>query len=219
MEAKREVFQAEEVQKLKMEVGCGTVYVKESADSNQIEVEVMEDDEIGTYSSSLENGKLKIRFKVKQKKLHMNECKTVITVTVPAGKVFEKVKAEIGAGVFDTQGAELHSDRIKFEVGAGNAKIGSIKAQSFTAECGAGELSVAKAVLSDADISCGVGKCEINLEGKSTDYNFDLSYGIGKIYINDEKMSRRDGSRQAAGEAAGTIHMACGVGTIRLNIA
>ncbi len=218
METKREVFQADEVQKLKLEVGCGTVYVKESTDSNQIQVDVLED-ETGTYSSSLENGKLKIRFKMKQKKLHMNECKTVITVTVPAGKVFEKVKAEIGAGMFDTQKAELHSDRIKFEVGAGNAKIGSIKAQTFTAECGAGQLDVAKAVANDMDISCGVGKCEINVEGKSTDYNFDLNYGIGKIYINDEKLSRKDGNRQAAGIAAGTIHVSCGVGTIRLNIA
>lgn len=218
MEAKKEVFQAEEVAKLKIQVDCGTLYVKECPDSSQIEVEVSED-EIGEYSSSLEDGKLKIRYRIKKKNLHMEDCKTVITVTLPAGKLFEKIKAEIGAGVLDTQEAELLCDRAKIEVGAGKAKIGSVKTRTLVAECGAGELNVARAALNDADISCGVGKCEINLEGKSTDYHFDLNYGIGKIYVNGEKLSRKDGNRQAAGIAAGTIHVSCGVGTIRLNIA
>lgn len=226
-----------EVKKIHLDIDCGELTVKELANLEQIEVEA-EVGENGTYSAELNGGgKLHIRYKQKNKLIRMKECEVKIVLYLPVGAQFEKFKVEVGAGKVNMREAVVSCGKLKLDIGAGSLSAGSIKAEEslsadvgagsaelahvetgkLVVDCGVGDFTMTGDVRGNLDLECGVGNCTVNLEGSGADYDYDLSCGIGKIFINGQQAARKEGKTRTAGTAIGTIRLNCGVGKINLN--
>ncbi|MGN0352352.1 MAG: DUF4097 family beta strand repeat-containing protein [Roseburia sp.] len=232
----RDEFKAEEVQKLKAKLDCANLVMKE-ADTDSIIVEAEGIDDI-QYSCNLEEGKLKVKEKIKRKLIHVNKnTPCSIVITIPAEKQFEKVGITVGAGNADLMGAKIAAKIVEAESGAGNIVMNEVEAlEECNIEAGAGNVRMERAHTENMKISCGVGKFEMNgkveknleaecgvgditiqLEGKEEDYNFETSCGIGTIRVNGSTTgSFGSGTSRRNAEAAGTIRLNCGVGKIDL---
>lgn len=240
MEVRQEQFAAEGVTQLKMEIDCADIAL-ETADAEAPIGVTVELDPDADYSSSVNGGTLAIRYRYRgaRKHIHM-ENPPHITLILPEKKKFEEIVLKLGAGSADMGEVELCSSRIKFEtgagriktgglyadesvgmeVGAGDMELGKVRTPKVKAECGVGNFSMNGKIEQELVIECGVGKCDISLEGHETDYNYEVSCGLGKVRVNGNSMNGIAGRKlQNHTDAAGNIRISCGLGKVTLNIA
>lgn len=159
-----------------------------------------------------------------------------VTVTIPEGFAAEEFDIEFGAGelVADSISAGTMNvsmgagemtlknitvkDHSSFTVGAGAIRINRLSAKDVTLECGAGQISVAGAILGNSYIDCGVGEISLDLEGEEEDYNYIVDCGIGSVKINDRKWDFTTHKSIYHDNTIGTFELDCGVGSISLRI-
>ncbi|MEG0614664.1 MAG: DUF4097 family beta strand repeat-containing protein [Oscillospiraceae bacterium] len=114
---------------------------------------------------------------------------------------------DISAGAGDVILGEISATSSKFNLGLGNFTINSI-----TSECavtnldfqgglggneftnasltnskfslGAGDFLLSGKVDGDIDVECGMGECEINLQGNEDDFSYNINGGMGEMTLN-----------------------------------
>lgn len=240
MEEKREQFAAEEVKKLELDIDCAEIEIAMEEGTEQIQVAVELEPE-AEYRSDISGGRLRLSYKLRHRRKHIHTGMETprIKLTLPKDQSFEELILEVGAGSADLRRAEIRCDKVNFETGAGTIKAGFLEAKESArlevgagkmelldlqtknakVECGVGAFSMNGKVETDLKVECGVGECEINLAGRETDYNYNVSCGIGKVRVNGTNLSGVGGKhRQENPDAAGRIDVSCGLGRVVLQI-
>ena len=114
---------------------------------------------------------------------------------------FDEVEIEVGAGVMEAY--KFNAKEIKADVGAGILSLYQSEAKELSVEIGAGEFSALDVDAREADLTVGLGNCSYQgsifesleaecdmgnmdflLKGKESDYNYDVSCGMGSIKLN-----------------------------------
>ena len=141
----------------------------------------------------------------------------VIELYVPEQMHAEKLSIKVGAGECAVSVPGFTIDKMHLEVGAGKMKLTQISAEILTINCGVGECKYEGSVSRDVKADCGVGEVSVKLAGKETDYNYEVSCGIGKIKVNDSGYGSFAASKCVHHEQAkGTMKLECGVGKIKI---
>lgn len=221
MEQKRESISADIVNAVSLDIDCADVVVKMGTMQEIIvEAEVDVDAE---YVSEISGDKLYIRYQWKHgEKYIIKDADTAhITVTLPREKKLTAFELKLGAGRASLQETELDCGRIGVETGAGKIRAGKVNADEYIdVEIGAGSVEVALLQTQALKVECGVGQCDIDLQGRETDYNYDISCGIGKVSLNGNRMSGIGSTHTRNNSGAfGNIKVSCGLGKVNIKIA
>lgn len=240
MEQKRESISADIVNAVSLDIDCADVVVKMGTMQEIIvEAEVDVDAE---YVSEISGDKLCIRYQWKHgEKYIIKDADTAhITVTLPREKKLTAFELKLGAGRASLQETELDCGRIgvetgagkiragkvnadeyiDVEIGAGSVELASVQARALKVECGVGGFGMHGMVQNGLTVDCGVGHCDIDLQGRETDYNYDISCGIGKVSLNGNRMSGIGSTHTRNNSGAlGNIKVSCGLGKVNIKTA
>lgn len=155
-----------------------------------------------------------------------------LVIYVREGVKFDEVELIIGAGKLDAE--KLVTSDLKLDLGAGKAAINELIAtkkadieggagmvkisdgelHNLDLEIGAGKAEVRAKVTGSARVSSGVGKTDLTLVGRESDYKLAIDKGIGQVTLNGMGLS--DG--QIVGDGATRIDVKSGVGAMEIKI-
>ncbi len=155
-----------------------------------------------------------------------------ITVYIPTDFIAEEAKIDIGAGNVSIEGLKagylyinagagningdvLTAKDVKIDGGVGNLDLDQVDFADADIDCGVGNLNIEGKLLGKTRIDCGVGEVELNLNGNTKDYGFDVDSGIGSVRLNGEKLTK---SEQYNRGANNIIKVDGGIGNVRINI-
>lgn len=113
---------------------------------------------------------------------------------------------------------EMLLDKLKLDIGAGEAKLENISARRVSADVGAGQLYFSGEVLSEVEVECGAGEAVLELEGNSGDYNYRLECIMGEIEFNGKSCGGVGVDQIIDNGAERQVSLECGMGRIELNI-
>lgn len=239
MEQKRKAIAADAINNIFMDVDCANIVVRmEDVAEVIVEAEVEPDAE---YISEVSGDKLCVRYQWRKSERHIikNTDTAHMVVTLPRGKKLNEFEVKLGAGSASLQETELCCGRIRMETGAGKIKVGkmtadervdveigagavelaSVQTQALNVACGVGQFGMHGRVPEGLTVDCGVGHCDIDLEGKETDYNYDISCGIGKVSVNGNRMSGIGSAHTKENpDAKGNVKVSCGLGKVIIKI-
>ncbi len=156
-----------------------------------------------------------------------------IKLYIPRGASFAKADISTGAGLVKIEA--LHTERLSFDIGAGDVEITALGVtKSADIEGGAGRLEIITGELTNADIELGVGEVRIqsrflgncNIEsgigdteivimGNKNDYSFDVSTGIGHTKIDGQHIN----GDSKFGNGSNKISIDCGIGQVKVSFA
>lgn len=91
----------------------------------------------------------------------------------------DKVKLEMGVGKYQID--QLIANYAKIKAGAGEAIIKDGNIEELKLEGGVGRLVFTSKIKTKADVSCGMGKVELNLLGTPQDYQIKTNTRIRKL--------------------------------------
>ena len=208
------------------------------------------EDEISSLSLKLSGAELKIKtsdkFSVESNhnyisvesengQLCINETKkpfslyakgVTVTLSIPEGFVFDNATIETGAGKVEID--TLSSDILKLFLGAGEAEIKNLTANSradidggagelkidggllcnLDLDMGVGELTLKSRIEGQSRIDYGIGETKLTLLGNREDYKIEIDKGIGEARVAGESM--RDDS--VYGDGGNRIEIDGGIG-------
>ena len=150
---------------------------------------------------------------------------------IPEGLEFEKVKISAGAGKINIE--NLKTERLVFELGAGETEIKSL---NVTDDCkiegGAGKLSIESGEINDLkldmgvgeinlntiltgknEINAGVGNLNIHLQDSKENYAIQIEKGIGNVKIDEKDFS----NSEIYGNGPNFIDVNGGIGNIEID--
>ena len=216
VERREKRFRAEDIEGIRLELDCVDFMVQETEEDTEHILIAAEIDDADGFECSVQKGMLYILYRWKKRIFRHAANKARITLRIPKGKAYSVFALKIGAGNADLKHVALHCKTLNLEAGAGNIEIGAVReSQSVFMKIGAGHVSVESAQASDVRVECGVGECQLGLEGRENDYNYEISCGIGDIRINDSRMKQIGaGELRKNTQALGTVKLSCGVGEI-----
>ncbi len=122
-----------------------------------------------------------------------------------------KVKIEMGVGEYQID--NLIAEYAKIEAGAGKAVINDSDITELKLDGGVGELVLTSKITDKADVSCGMGRVEINLIGLPTDYQIKTQTGLGEFKVDGQKIA----NNQVIGTGTSEIKIDAGVGETIVN--
>lgn len=147
----------------------------------------------------------------------LNGGETRVELYIPADYVFEEVSFDMISGelyIEDVEAAELVLD-----VGAGVAEIVNFHAMDADFDCGTGTLTAAGISDNEVNIDCGIGTVDYRTVGKETDYNYEISCGIGDITCGESSYSGIAEKKNVNNRAAKDMDIDCGIGSVTVEFA
>ena len=220
-----------EVKNIKFDIDAAELQVEASADSENIGVELLRGNE-KYYSCFLDDTTLTVSYDTRSH--HFNNSPKIV-VSIPKGASFdmvtintgamaggmsfdeiscENMEINVGAGDFKAEKLTVLK-KLEAVIGAGNVEIEDGEYRDVKLECGVGNLTFTGKVTGGIKGHCGMGEMEIELDGKETDYNYNISCGLGRIEINGTTYSDLSGTKKTENAGAvGTIDLDCGMGNI-----
>lgn len=170
--------------------------------------------------------------------VNWNRPDVSIVVEIPADAYFEKLGCDVGVASVSFETDSIRCGELELDAGVGNVEMAGFTVEQYMevdtgtgnveiaggtygdvdVDCGVGEFSMRGTLLGDMKATCGVGSMELTLTGKETDYNYDLSYGMGEMDVNGKSYGGGiDGEQRIRNEGAiSTISLDCGVGNLKL---
>lgn len=163
-----------------------------------------------------------------------NTLKTIeVCIYIPENLMFDEVDFDLGAG--DVYIERIAADEIDIDGGAGSLYVKNLTVSgALDADMGAGEFEIEEAELGEVDIDCGVGsfeirRCSLNgdadidggvgdvnigIIGEKTDFNYELSCGIGELEVFGDSYSSLGKDKKIDNDAPYTISLECGIGSV-----
>lgn len=230
-------FPVESVKNLKIDIGLAKLHLEESSDVSVITVTLNRGYE-KYYECSMDGDTLNIKYNKKNYN-GFTDRRSEIAVYIPKGMSFTDIAMDIGAteASFDVDG--ISCENLMINVGAGTLDADGLTVTGMTdimigagavdfdegiygdvkLDCGMGKLTMSGIVKGDLTARCGMGSMELDLDGRETDYNYDLSCEMGELIVNGTSYSSISGSRRVNNDGAvGTIKLDCEMGSIRVEI-
>ena len=237
---KLDIMKTEEIQRLEIQIDYADMEIADSADENiHVEAEGIKED---CFSCGVTGETLRAAYRVRAAKLISirkgNGPK--IRLYLPAGLMFSEASVSCGAGDLNIRRKEFACGKLVLSVGAGNmrveqvvveqelrADIGagkleliSVKPKNMEVLCGVGEFLMRGDVAGSLRTNCGVGNCQIFLERRESDYDYDISCALGSVRVNEHKISCIGSEHRHSGAGTiGTVTLECGIGEISLETA
>lgn len=200
------------------------------AGDGMISVEIADESE-DFFTMKLDDGTLKIK---DIRKKAANKLKTIgVKLYIPEGKVFDDADFDLGAGDFYIQTLAAHEinidggagtmsaqklialDALDADLGVGDFRIEDAELGEMDIDCGVGSFEIGRCSLTgDADICGGVGDVSIGIIGEKTDFNYELSCGMGNLDVFDESFASLGKDKDIDNGAPCTISLECGIGSI-----
>jgi|LSQX01.1.fsa_nt_gb DUF4097 and DUF4098 domain-containing protein YvlB len=137
-----------------------------------------------------------------------------IVLTLPADKTFEDVKISIGGGTLGLR--DLSADKMKLSVGGGAITASEITARDLQLECGAGKIEFTGNVTEKLDIDHSVGETLVLLDGKESDFNYEVDYAVGSVRIGEREYSGISGSDSINNNADKNMTIDSSVGNLEV---
>ena len=154
-----------------------------------------------------------------------------ITLYVPEGCRWEQATLELGAGSLEAE--KMVADNLEAHVGAGQMIFDELYADQTTFDCGMGQL-IAEQLQSrivDATVGmgslqltgdvteqltgeCSMGELQLELAGTQTDFNYDLSCGMGELTVGDDSYTGLAQKKQIHNNAVKSMDLECSMGSI-----
>ena len=124
----------------------------------------------------------------------------------------DNLEAHVGAGqmIFD----ELYADQTTFDCGMGQLIVEQLQSRIVDAAVGMGSLQLAGDVTERLTGECSMGELQLELAGTQTDYNYDLSCGMGELTIGDDSYTGMAQKKQINNNAAKSMNLECSMGNV-----
>lgn len=218
---------AKEIRNLDINIGATTLYVYESQDTKTVKVETNNE-----YITSWNDGDV-LRV-VEKSHLYLSNLFSDgdLVIYVPANMEFDNVKIEAGAGtlkiekmVVDDLDLNLGAGKTsidylkvnkaaKIDGGAGHTEVKDGELSNLDLELGAGKAEIKAKLLGDNELNTGVGKLDLDLIGRESDYKITIDKGIGSVTVNGEK--QKDDA--IYGQGRNLIKVESGVGAVEIKM-
>lgn len=200
------------ITKLDVEIKRGGFYLTEG-DSDVIEVEIT-GEEGKRPTVSREGNELKIRDNNKDYRSY----KGSVTIYCPENMEFDKVDISVegGEAVIDVP---LTAKKIDVELGAGLFESSEqLTAAKSSWQVGAGEVILESIEGNKIDFECGAGTITANINGKESDYNYEIECAVGEVRIGETTIAGV-GQKRVKNTASDQykIDAECGMGTIEID--
>jgi hypothetical protein len=182
--------QEADVKELKLKLKNCNLQILSSTDG-QIRLET--DDAENDILAELEDGKLTI----KDTRKHVAGLTAIdVYLYLPETKVFKKVSLDLGVGT---------------------TEIETLSAKKLSVDAGTGTLGIARLTVTEKlDADLGVGDVTIGLVGEETDYNYDISCGVGELELFGTNCGGLGKDQKIDNGADCTISLDCGVGSVSI---
>jgi hypothetical protein len=155
------------------------------------------------FNATVEDGTLKISYENDSKGITVGiATKTAakIEVALPAGCSLEELEVELNAGNLEVNVTDLSVQELSVEVNAANVSIDELQD------------------VKNAELNANAGNIALSLAGAKTDYNYEITCGVGSITIADESFSSLDREETIRNEdALGEIEIECEVGKVAVS--
>ncbi len=204
------------VRSIDMYVAAGEVEVRRTADTaDEIIIETEKIDKRLKLQYYMDGDELVIQ--TKKKITHINNAGGVgkIYINIPERCVLEDAEFNLLAGSLYVE--EISAKELSIDVGAGEASINKFTADKADFNCGTGSIMAAGNVREEADIDCGIGQITFHVQGKQTDYNYEVSCGIGEVSCGDSTYSGIGSKREVDNHATKEMEIDCGIGNVIVN--
>ena len=122
----------------------------------------------------------------------------------------------MGGGDVAVKGS-IKADEFDAELGAGVFHAEGIEATESSWEVGAGEIVLGRIESRDMDFDCGTGSIEAKIAGKQSDFNYDVECGIGSVKIGNEEYGGVAFDKTINNGQNREIEISCGIGEIQLS--
>ena len=154
-----------------------------------------------------------------------------ICLYVPEGYHFENTSLDLGAGSLSVE--ELQTGALEANVGAGKMTFEKLDADQAELDCGAGQMTVEELSSRVAEVSVGMGSVRLNgdvterldgecsmgelkltLAGMQTDFNYDLSCGMGELKVGDDSYNGLAQEKQINNNSSKNMELECAMGSV-----
>ena len=156
-----------------------------------------------------------------------------ICLYVPEEYYFEKTSLDVGAGSLSVE--ELQTEKLEASVGAGKMAFVKLNADQATLDCGAGQLTIDELNSRAVEISvgmgslhltgdvtesltadCAMGELKLTLAGEQTDFNYDLSCGMGALKVGTNSYNGMAQEKQIDNHADKNMQLECAMGSVKV---
>lgn len=104
--------------------------------------------------------------------------------------VTESLNLDVGTGDMVISEKLIVKGDTSIDVGTGDITIDNINCLGrLDSSCGVGDCQLRGSVAGDITAKCGTGDMDIALEGNPHRYNYELSCGVGSLYVNGTEYS------------------------------
>lgn len=191
----------------------------------------VEADGMRKFQGYVEDNTLVIRGTSKANNNSEGNLSGSICLYVPEGYSFDNVTLDLGAGSLNVE--ELQTDSLEANVGAGKMAFTKLDAEQAALDCGAGQMTVEElnsrmievsvgmgSVRLTGDVTerltgdCSMGELKLTLAGEQTDFNYDLSCGMGAMKVGDDSYNGMAQEQQINNQAAKNMQLDCAMGSV-----
>lgn len=112
---------------------------------------------------------------------------------------------------------EQEFEQVDLEVGAGNAKLQGLMANTMDIEVGAGEVSITNLDVKHLNAETGAGKLFVEMVGEESNYGYDVECGIGELKVGGNSYGGVSNSQHISNPGAERhMNLECGIGKIEV---
>ncbi|HBA64117.1 MAG TPA: hypothetical protein DCZ20_09705 [Lachnospiraceae bacterium] len=137
-----------------------------------------------------------------------------VTVMLPQGSM-EEISLKVGAGIL--QADELYGSTIEIETGVGEAVVRGIEAYELEMQCGTGTIEAECAAMGDISIDCGIGSVQLMIGGAETDYQEEISCGIGHTRVGSREYHGLGKEVNGNHHGQWELEVECGIGDVTID--
>lgn len=223
----------DDIRDLNLELGAGEFYIREKDEADgMVDITV---EGVGGCNYKVKDKTLYVEgfTGIKNLGIGTNFNKNKLVLTFPAGIGFREADIEAGAGTMEI--ASLQADEISVTIGAGELVMNKAHTKELSAEVGAGRLEANDmharevslvigvgdcvyegTIEEELDAECDMGNITLSLNGKESDYNYEVECSAGNIDINGNVISALASERKIENGASRTFELECNLGNIEI---
>lgn len=217
----------ENIENMRIEIGYSKLTIKSGT---ELKVECKRNNNIETKKEgntlTIKDNKVWELWKI------ADEEESEVIITIPENIKFEKVRIRAGSGEISI--ANLHTQNLDFDMGAGSVTVSNMIVENkATIDGGAGKVIIENSIINNMnlnvgvgefqiqnceilgnnDIDAGIGRLEVNLNGNMNDYAIKTERGLGSFTLQNKEVE----DSSTYGEGENKIKIDAGVGKVEIN--
>ena len=204
-----DVYLIDDVSKLDFSISAGELSFKEY-DGNEIKIEVS-----GKHREKVRVGQEGDTLVLESTGRSQDR---EINVSYPKKMEFEDASIDVAAGTVNL-GDDFFAKKMDVSVAAGELTNDStITAEKADITVGTGNVDLENVKVQTLEADCGIGNIDLGIDGKESDYDYEISCAAGSIDIGDSSYSGLGHEKKISNPgASGKMNLNCGVGNITVD--